>query len=351
LRRLLDAGVVQKCGQIPSAGGRRPDDLKLNPDAGYFAVIDLEGPRVRFGLASLDGDIRHRWEEPFRDTEPLTMKTFAKGLGGVACHLSAEQRRRIVALGVSYSGLLNRNRMVTAINIPGWEAYPLERNLRSVTDLPIFLGTEALTKLSAERWRGAARGLRNVIYVTVANGVGIALLVDGHIVTGRDGFAGELGHTRMDGAARRRCNCGKTGCLEAVASGPSIVRQYAAASRRGGERLRWDQVSEVFERARAGDRVAQTVTRRAAAHLGVALANLANVLNPELIVLGGDALLGEDVWLPVIRERVQALTLPEIGAGLELRCTELGPDNGLIGAASLAFHGAIHDPTLLERIS
>lgn len=350
LRHLMDSGVVLKQGELQSPAGRRRDDLKLSSETGYFIAVDLEGTSVRFGLANFLGDIRCRWEEPFASGRGLDMETLSRGIAAVQNPLSARERGRVLAIGVSYSGTMDREGRVTAVNF-GWEDYPLARNLSSVTNLPVFLATECLTKLLAERWLGTARAARDVVYVTVANGVGIACMADGRVISGRDGFAGEFGHINIDPQIRDRCNCGNTGCLEAVVSSPAIVRRYLQISGGGGQPLRWDQVAEVFSLARAGDKAALEAVDRAARHLGVGLANIANIMNPELIVLGGDVLHAPDLFLPRIEEAIEARTLPRLRRGLEVKASALGFDNGLVGAASWAFHKAVHDPVLLHRIA
>ncbi|HWQ53292.1 MAG TPA: ROK family protein [Bryobacteraceae bacterium] len=348
LRHLIEAGVVRKLGQLPSAAGRRRDYLEISSEAAYFLAVDLEGTRVRFGLASFLGDILHRWEEPFAREHPLGMDTLIKGFEVVQERLTAQERARVLAIGVSYSGVMDRDRRVTAVNL-GWNEYPLADNLRDATGLPVFLGTECLTKLLAERWLGMARDCGDFIYVTIGNGVGVACMVDGRVLSGRDGFAGEFGHMNVDPNARERCNCGNTGCLEAVVSSPGMVRCYLELAN-GDGRVQWDQVTEVFDLARSGEPHALAVVDRAGHDLGVGLANIANLLNPELIVLGGDVLHAPDLFLPRVVREIDAHTLPKIRRGLEVKCSSMGFDIGLVGAASLAFHDAIQDTTLLHRI-
>lgn len=167
---------------------------------------------------------------------------------------------------------------------------------------------------------------------------------------GRDGAAGELGHIIIDPDAPDRCNCGRTGCLEAIASSPNIVRQYLEKTGRRPGRLFGEQVIEVFERARQEEAAAVAVVDRAARYLGLGLANLANLLNPELIVLGGDVIHAEVLFLPRIRKELARNVLPLIQRSLEVKMSSLGMDIGLVGAASLAFHHALRDSALLKKI-
>lgn len=350
LRCLLRCRVVERAGRIRSAAGRRREELRLNSEAGYFVAVDLEGTRVRFGLTDFLGDVRYRWEEPVLFGSRFEMSTFARGVDKVLRNLAPEERERVIAMGVSYSGVIDPEGRVTAVNL-GWKDFPLAEEIACVVDLPFFLGSECFVKLMAEHWLGAARDSGNCFFITVANGVGFAGLSNGHPMLGRDGNAGELGHMTVDPDAPDRCNCGKTGCLEAIASSPNMVRQYyERAGRPQPKVLLGEQVMEVFHQARMDDPAAVAVVDRAARYLGLALANVANLLNPDLIVLGGDLIHAQDLFLPRIQAELARHVLPEIRASLDVRFSALGFDSGLIGAACLAFHHSLRDAVLLRKI-
>lgn len=349
LRHLLDHGVVQRSGQLRSAVGRRRDELRLNSEAGFFVAADLEGTRVRFGLTNFLGDVRYRWEVPVAFGRRFDERCFSRGVETMLANLTPRERTRVVAMGVSYSGVIDRDGRVTAVNL-GWKDFPLAEKLRTLVPLPVFFGTEGLTKLLAERWLGVARNSAYCVFITLANGVGCAVMNAGHPVLGEGGNAGELGHMMLDPAATDRCNCGRTGCLEAIASSPNIVRQYLEKTGRRGRKVLGEKVVEVFERARAQEAAAVEVIDRAARYLGLALSNLANLLNPELIVLGGDLIHAEDLFLPRIQAQLARYVLPKIQTRLQVRTSSLGLDIGLVGAASLAFHESLRDPALLKKI-
>jgi len=350
LRHLLQCGLVRHLGPTRRAIGRPREELALEAEGGYLVAVDLEGTRVRFGVTNLLAEVRYRWEEPVACGTRFDMRTFARGVEKVLKNLTPGQQSRVIAMGVSYSGVIDREGRITAVNL-GWRDFPLEQEIACVADLPFFLGSESFVKLLAEHWQGAARSSSNCIFVQVGNGVGFAGLVNGHPIRGRDGNAGEIGHITVDPAAPDRCNCGKTGCLEAIASSPNIVRQYLELAGRSLPKvLLGEQVIEVFHRARNEDRAALTVIDRAARYLGLALAHAANLLNPEVIVLGGDLIHAADLFLPRIRAELARHVLPAIHASLEVRISALGFDSGLIGAACLAFHEVLREPALLDRL-
>ncbi len=217
--------------------------------------------------------------------------------------------------------------------------------------MPIFFGVDGYCKLLAEHWLGAAADSRNCIYLMVGVGIGIGACINGRFLRGCRGLAGEFGHITVDPSVLDSCACGKTGCLEAVASAPNIVRQYLEHSGRDPRQGPSCSVGEVFQRARERDPAALAAVTRAARYLGIALAHLVNILNPDVIVLGGELVQGADLLAPLLEEQLDAHCLPELRRCVELRPSALDHDAGLLGAAALAFRGALQDPALLRRMT
>ncbi len=342
---LIEHGIVEVERRLPSAMGRKSELLRIAPQVGYFVAVDLEGSPIRFGLADFAGELRFRVEEPVTPGKRLDLRTIVRGVKKVLAAVSDDEASRVLGIGVSCPGLLDRNERVTALNI-GWKGYPLGKRLSAAAKLPVFVGSRKLTKLLAECWFGAARGASNCIHVTVSNGIGIGALVNGMPLMGKDGYAGEVGHMVIDPSASDRCSCGKTGCLEAVASSPQIVRQYLERTNQPREGSSSIRVGEVFERARSGDRVALDVIERAAQYLALGAGHLINAFNPELIVFSGDIAQAPDLFLPRIEAQLTRYALPQLLPGCRVVMSSLGADIGLVGAIALAFHGNLFSPNI-----
>ncbi len=349
IKQLLRSGTIFRIGELESNGGRKREVLRLNGDAAYLIAVDLEGTRIRFAVTNLLGDIRYRFEEDIEFGVRLEMRRVVNGIRMALRNLSVPQRSRILAMGMSHPGVTGRDGRITAVNV-GWRGVPLREELQGFFEFPIFSEDAHQTCVLAEHWFGRAQNCNNFVYVGVGNGIGAGIFVDGKPLTGRNQMNGELGHVTVDRNAPDRCNCGKTGCLEAIGSTPNIVRQYLALKKRTEEHMAGALIREVFEMGRKRDKDAVAVLDRAARALGFGLACLANLLNPEMIILGGDIVSGEDVFLPTVREELLAQTLPEFRQGLTLSVSSLGPDIGLKGAASLAFRNSLLDPVLLARM-
>ncbi len=350
IRHLVKSGVIQCIGELRSTGGRKREVLKLNSETGYFVVVDLEGTCIRIGLTNFLGDIRYRWEEAVNHRHRLEIRDIVNGIESVRNSLDASERMRMLAMGVSYTGLADESGGITAVNL-GWTSFPLAERLAQFVRLPIFYGNDGVCKILAERSLGVAQNSVNCVYVMAGVGLGIGLFVDGRLLKGEHGFAGEFGHITVDPGAPDRCNCGKTGCLEAITSSPNIIRQYFEKAGQSGENPKAFPVTEVFARARANDPAAHAVVTRVGRCLGLGLSHVVNLLNPGLIVLGGDLISGQDLLLPAIRQELIRHCLPKLLEGLEVKASTLGHDSGLKGAASLAFRQALLDDGLLKKMT
>jgi len=352
---LLRSGMVLKVGELESKGGRRREVLTLNPEAVYFIGVDFAGHCVRFALASFGGDLRYRWGEEFEADGSLDIHRLFSGIERVASSLNPQQRSRLQAVGVIYPGLMDQQGRLTSGNL-GWRQFPLVAELDKVKDargfewLPIFLEQEVQSAVRAEQWLGRAQKHRNAIHISCDRGIGAGILVDGKVVEGWRNMAGELGHVTIDPEADDLCTCGKRGCLEAIATSKNIVRQYLEKIGERDSASAKIRFAEVVERARRGETPAMEVVRRVCQAWGLALSHMVNLLNPEIIILGGDLVGVEDLFVPLIREELLRHCLPERVEGLGIAVSTLGLDLRLKAAASLAFRKCLADPHLLKKM-
>lgn len=347
LRYLLNRGVLLKVGDYQAHSGRRREVLALNAEAGYFVALDLEGDRVRFALTNFLGDVRYRWEEPLQFRQPLSPRTVVEGIRKVVREIGGDLHSRVLAAGVSYPGRLDAEGRLSAVNL-GWKKIPLVQVLKEAFPWPLFLEQDKHTSIVAESWLGAAQKYSNALFLIAEGGIGLGIMVDGKPLTGARAFSGEIGHCKFFPDAEDVCNCGQKGCLEAIASGVNIVRQYAE---RIGTELGSLRLGDVLALARQQDPAARAVIERAGRALGTALSNAISLLNPEIVILGGDLIGAEDVLLPIIWDQIQRQTLPEALRGVRMAVSGLGLDIRLKGAASLAFRNMLYDPALLQVIS
>ena len=349
LRYLMDSGTILKIGELKSKAGRRRDVLKLNPDAGYFIAIDLETARIRYALTSLVGDIRFRWEQELDFAQGPDLTKLLYGLEMVQRNLEPWQQSRLLAVGISCPGMIEDDRLVTAVNL-GWHRFPLLERLSEAISFPVFLGASCRAYVLAEQGAGSARNTSNCVYVELGKGIGAGIVIDRRYLEGNHHMAGEFGHITIDPSSDSQCNCGKRGCLEALASISSIVRQYAQLSGDSSLGENGTHLGEVFEKARRNDPVALKVLDTVVKAIGLGISHLVLLFNPALVILGGELLLGEDLLLPGIRREL-ARHLPEFFGPPEVIVTSLGLDIGLKGAALLAFQNSVTNTDFLRKFT
>ncbi len=316
--------------------GRPATPVQIAPGARYAVGIHFGVDTLRAGMVDLLGNIslcrvvRHSIDMPAAElldqAVALAQEVIASG---------DVDREAIVGVGVGASGLVDPQ---TGVNVLapnlGWRDVPLRDVFLSRLKLPVLVDNNVRAMALAESMFGVGRGV----------GVGAGFVVDGQIYRGTKAGAGEIGHSTMIPAGGAPCRCGNSGCLETLVSEPEIVRQaFALAARAPGSILAArlnepakSHIEEVFAAAREGDRQARTLLEERAHYMGTALANLVNLINPDVIILGGLFATGQDLLLPTIEETMRRRSFAGLGNAVELRVTAFGPDVGVVGAASLA---------------
>jgi glucokinase len=232
-------------------------------------------------------------------------------------------------------------------NIEGWKDFPLAEKLHGHFKVPVYLGNDANLAALGEWNFGAGQNHKDLIYMTISTGIGGGIIVDNHILEGAHGLGGELGHITVlpDGPL---CGCGQRGHLEAVASGPSIVRHVNEQLGKGvksslvaGENL---TAREISTAARNGDSLAMSALARAGEFIGMALADFLAIFNPTIVIFGGGvSFSGEYLFEPMkkmLRKNIMDQAYLE---GLTITTAQLGDDAGLLGALALARSKIKHD--------
>jgi glucokinase len=259
---------------------------------------------------------------------------------------SVRATAEVRSIGICVPGFVNPSTGVSVVaeNIPGWKEVRIRDIFTEEVHRPIYLEDCSRAFGMAERWIGEGRRNRDFLALDLGHGIGMALFLDGALFTGSGYKAGEIGHTVVDHTGPQ-CTCGKRGCLEAVASGRGIARQAAEglARKRSDllERLTHGRIDSVTAQdvaiaASMNDDFASGLLRQAGQHIGTALANAVNLLNPSLIVLGGGLVNAGDVLLASARQALRCYTMMGIIDDLEIRLSKLGVDASALGSAIIA---------------
>jgi glucokinase len=261
-----------------------------------------------------------------------------------------EARDNLAAAGIGWAGLVNQRaqRIETNPNLVDVSSFDLHAELEKATGLSIVIDNDANVAAYGERCCGAAKGHDDVFYITMGTGIGAGLILGGQLQRGSRGFAGEFGHFKiaLDGL---ECACGSTGCLETLASGPNIVRrvreQLFSDPSFSVSQLARDMEGtltgeRVMRAAMENDELAVSVLKETGRILGAAVASIINLLNVEVVVLGGGVMAAGDLILGPIRREAQRGTVRAAFNCCRIVAAELGQDAGIIGAALLA-HNAM----------
>lgn len=254
---------------------------------------------------------------------------------------------KFLGIGIGIAGALDVDKglVTSSPNLPGWRNVPIRDSVAARSELPVYLINDANAAALGEHRFGAGVGFDNMLYVTVSTGIGGGIITNGELYTGANGCAGEFGHTTIvpDGP---QCHCGNFGCLEALASGWAIAKEAIRRINSGEKSYITEVVDGKIENitaeavaaaARKDDRLAREIVDKAAGYLGIGLANVVNIFNPELIVIGGGlSKMGNMLLGPACRIiRKRAFRLP--AKTVRIVRARLGSNAGIIGAAEYVF--------------
>jgi len=311
--------------------------MPKNPSSDRLVfAVDLGGTHLRVALVDDTGRILNH----LKQETPRAAEKVVDALVSAAQKWDSD-KLPIVAASIMVPGAVDsaKAELLQAPNLPSLVNFGLKPELERRLGWPVVLENDANAAAVGEMWLGAARGCRDVVSVTLGTGVGGGVILDGKLWRGSHGSAGEIGHTTVDPFSGLKCKCGNTGCLELFASATAIVRMTREnLSLFHGSRLKSDDLTaeQVYEAGRDGDELALAVFKRFGMYLGVGLANLINLIDPEIIVISGGAVNGWDLFAPEMYRQVEERAFRTTAQQVRIARAECGDNAGLLGAARLA---------------
>ncbi|MFN6963089.1 MAG: ROK family protein [Pyrinomonadaceae bacterium] len=309
----------------------------------YVLAVDLGGTNLRVAAVDLDGRVLHvsKAATPRSNDADEVVSTIAS----LSRECVARTGAAALAFGVAVPATLDLStgRILRAPNLPELDGYLLVDELSRRLGLRVVIENDATAAAIGEHWRGASRPVRDSICITLGTGVGGGIIIGDRPHRGVDGTAGEIGHICVEPLGVP-CPCGSNGCLEQYASASAVVRMTK-------ERLEEHPDSplnsfsaltalDVYNAGIAGDSLARDVFSRVGSYLGIVLAGLINVLNPEMIVIGGGMSSGWQLFVDEVREQIGRRAFERPAARARITRAELGDLAGLVGAAHLAIQAA-----------
>jgi len=320
---------------------------KKNSEKKYSIGVDLGGTNIVCAIVNYQGKIVNRLKVPTlaERGKEATIKRIIETIHENIVQSSVVPDD-IIGIGIGAPGPLDvkRGMINFAPNLPGWRDVPLRKILEDEFNMKVVLENDANAAAWGERCFGAGQGVNNLVCFTLGTGIGGGIIIDGKIYHGNNYGAAELGHMTVnkDGP---RCNCGNYGCLEAYSSATGIKNRIKNRIREGikSDFSNFDEdklfeslrLKSIFEAARKGDRLTSIVVEEAISYLGIAIANITNILNPEMVVLvGGITNEGEKLLIP-LKGEVKKRAFYFNYKSLKIVIGELGGNAGVLGAAAL----------------
>ncbi len=341
---LLDEGLVFESGSgsAGTQGGRRPILLQFKNAARVACGIEIDAEMCRGVLVDLRCEPLHRSTLPVSGHEVTdVVDTVASTIKEL---LRNRRRKTWLGCGIAVVGLVNSDLGIIRFSTHFvWRDVPLRDLLAERLDCPVYVLDRPKAAVLGERWYGVGQGVDDLVYIHVGTGIGAGIVIKGELLAGVSHTAGEIGHITLqrDGPL---CKCGNRGCLEMIASGPAIARHTIALIKAGnptiltdwaGDNLESITAKMVDQAASQGDELALSVIHETGEYVGIAIADLLNLINPQMVIVGGPVARFGQVFLDSIRETVhqRALSLPASTAQIVL--SKLKEDAEAIGAAAL----------------
>ena len=311
----------------------------------WLVGVDLGGTTTKFAFISEDGDILHRW------TIPTDVSNAGKNIiPDISCSILHELNEHnqttsnVKGIGVGAPAFMNMETgyIYEAINL-GWKNVDIKSELEQRLMLPVVIDNDANVAAIGEMWKGAGIGSRDLLCITIGTGIGGGIIINGEIVHGTNGMAGEIGHITVNPKNGLLCNCGKHGCLETISSATGMVRQVISEIDHHPESLLFAPFKHnaqitakmIVQAALKNDAFALKIIDTSSYYLALAVANIANTINPSSIVIGGGVSKAGSLLLDSIQKYFNQFALTRVQLGAELAIATLGNDAGVFGAAWL----------------
>lgn len=317
----------------------------------YAIGIDVGGTKIAAGLVTYDGTILHRYTtQAHSEKKPEFVIDAIEQTYHALLEKGNVAAADIEAVGLGFAGTVNgpRGMVLVSSNLPAWDHFPLRDTVAERLGIPIILENDTNVCAIGEHRYGAGRGTQNMCYVTISTGYGLGIIVNNQLYVGHTGTAGEIAHIVVVPGGPP-CTCGKRGCLMAYASGVGLSRMAYEKIDAGANTILRDMLpsdrqrfpgQSIAEAARQGDEVSLEILRVAGTYCGIGLSIIVQVINPEVIVVGGGLThLGEMLEEPMLAA-LREYTQPELWDSVTIKPWELGNDLGVLGAAAKVFADA-----------
>ena len=307
--------------------------------AKYVFGVDIGGTTVKLGLFNIDGEVLDKWEITTRkeDGGAYILKDIAESVEAKMAEKNID-KSDVTGVGMGVPGPVKEDGTVMKCVNLGWGMFNAAEELSGLLGLPVKAGNDANMAALGEYWQGGGKEYKSIIMVTLGTGVGGGIIINGKMMAGVNGAGGEIGHMTVDLDEQDKCNCGKKGCLEQYASATGIVRLANRALQSSDKPSKLRDVKtisakEIFDAAKEGDVLAQSLAEEHGKYLGLALANVACVVDPDAFVIGGGVSKAGDILIDITKKYFEEFAFHAC-RNASFKLATLGNDAGIFGAAA-----------------
>ena len=341
---LIKKDLIKEIGLTSSGVGRKAILLKLNSKDYYLMGVDLGTLHTTIVITNLLGRIEKRIKYPtngHQDKDKIIEKLIA-AIHNINKNFGVKWEK-MAGIGVAAPGLIDKKGTMLITPNFGWKDTPLGEILKKEFHIPVFVDNNVNAMALAEFEFGKGRGARNFVFINVGMGIGAGVVINGKLFHGESNCTGEIGHTTVDYNGPK-CSCGNKGCLEVMASGPAIAKRAIKAIKEGEKSLIYklvnhdlNQVSAeiVSKAANQGDKLGLNIMEETGEYLGTGVANIINLFNPELVIVGGGVTQAGDLIFKPLKKAVQKRAFSVSAEVAKIIPVSLGKDCTVIGAAAL----------------
>ena len=357
INALIDDGLVLELNMMESKVGRPGIALALKPEAGAVVGVEIGVGFISVILTDFVANILWReWVEFSLTKAQIEIISEAEKLIDQAISVAKEKNLPLLGIGLGLPGLVNtqQGELLFAPNL-GWQNVPLRLMWNQRFRLPLYVENEANLAALGEYYFGVGREVDNLIYLSSGVGLGGGLIINGKLFKGGYGLAGEIGHIQRDPAGEM-CGCGRRGCWETQVGPRAVLQRVKRAIEADPDNTLTKYVNDdlykltfnqVVDCALQGNQICCSALEEVGKNLGTGIADLANIFNPEMVVIGGAFSYGREILLPVLEETLSAETLPAVKKDLRVIFSEHGADACVLGAIAVVLDDILREIALV----
>jgi N-acetylglucosamine repressor len=342
--RMINQGIIIETGKVDSTGGRPPILLQINNRAGAVLGLKMMDDLIAGAAIDLGGNIIQQRSIPM--VRKLDPESYLLRFEEFIQTILEEHRKNypfipILGIGIGIGGRVSSEGVLLDSSVMQWTKVPLRQRLQKKFNMPVHIENDVNTFAIGEKFFGAGRVYETFLCLSVGEGTGLGIIIDGKLYNGSHHGAGEIGHTRITfDPDAPRCSCGKQGCLEVFTSDHALQEAYQTAT---GENV---GIEELIARAATGDTYALQVFSRAGKYLGTALSTLVNLFDPQAIIIGGERTNAAQYFLPELKKHLQENCVYDLAQEVALIVLQPSNDDWIRGVAALAIREFFSTNTL-----